>query len=49
MDLLTNKVTVFNLAERLYKPAEFTGYDKILSGTFSELELTVDRILTAGK
>lgn len=49
VDLLTSKVTVFTLIEGLYELVEFTGSDKILSNTFSELELTVDRILTAGE
>ncbi|MCL1466687.1 Uma2 family endonuclease [Argonema galeatum] len=49
VDLLTNKVTVFTLIEELYEPVEFTGSDSIVSGTFPELELTVDLVLTAGE
>jgi len=49
VDLLNNKITVFTLVEELYEPVEFTGSDRIVSGTFPELELTVDRVLAAGE
>ncbi|MFB2969512.1 Uma2 family endonuclease [Aerosakkonema sp. BLCC-F183] len=49
VDLLNNKITVFSLVEELYEPVEFTGSDRIVSGTFPELELTLDRVLAAGE
>jgi Uma2 family endonuclease len=49
VDLSNNKVTVFTLVEGLYEAAEFVGSDRIVSQTFPELDLTVDRVLAGGE
>ena len=47
VDPLINKVTVLTLVEELYEPVEFVGAERILSATFTELELTVEQVLLA--
>ena len=49
VDLSNHKVTVFTLVEGLYEPAEFVGSNPIVSQTFPELNLTVERVLAAGE
>lgn len=48
VDPLTSRVTIFNLVEELYEGAEFAGAERIVSGTFPELTLTVEQIIGAG-
>jgi Uma2 family endonuclease len=45
VDLIGQKVTVLTLVEGAYLEQVFTGSDRIVSITFPELDLTVERIL----
>ena len=47
IDPQENKVTVLLLDEGLYEETLFTGEEKIVSVTFSELSLTVKDVLAA--
>ncbi len=49
VDPIESKVTVLLLEEGLYEDTQFTGNQKIVSRTFSELDLTVEQVLAAGK
>ena len=48
IDPIESKVTVLLWDEGLYEETEFAGNQKIISRTFSELDLTVEQVLTAG-
>ena len=48
VDPQENKVTVLLLDEGLYEETVFTREEKIVSVTFSELNLTVKDVLAAG-
>lgn len=48
VDPRENKVSVLFLEEGLYEETVFTGNQQIVSGTFSELVLTVEQVLNAG-
>ncbi|MBF2014791.1 MAG: Uma2 family endonuclease [Rivularia sp. T60_A2020_040] len=48
VDPIESKVTVLLLEEGLYEDTEFSGNQKIVSRTFSELDLTVEQVLAAG-
>jgi Uma2 family endonuclease len=41
-------VTIFALVEELYEGTEFAITERIVSGTFPELTLTVEQIIWAG-
>lgn len=45
VDSQEKKITVLLLVEGLYEATEYKGDDKIISQTFSELNLTVEQIL----
>jgi Uma2 family endonuclease len=49
VDPLTSKVTIFTLIEELYEGAEFASAERIVSGTFPDLNLTSEQIIWAGE
>lgn len=48
VDPLESKISVLLLEEGLYEDTVFTANQKIISRTFSELNITVDQVLNAG-
>lgn len=49
VDPLDNKISILLLEEGLYEDTVFTANEKIISRTFTELNLTVEQVLNAGK
>jgi len=45
VDPLQGKITIFTLSEGWYDEAVFTDSDRVISPTFTELNLTVNQIL----
>ena len=45
VDPLQAKVTVFAWVDEVYEAAKFVGNDRIVSPTFADLELSVDRVM----
>lgn len=48
VDPLENKISVLFLEEGLYEDTVFTANQKIISRTFSELNITVEQVFNAG-
>ena len=48
IDPIVSKVTVLLWDEGLYEETEFAGNQKIVSRTFTDLDLTVEQVLAAG-
>ncbi len=49
VDPIKSKITILLLSEGLYEEKEFSGSQKIISATFPEMVLTVEKVLAAGK
>ncbi|MEA5596180.1 Uma2 family endonuclease [Rivularia sp. UHCC 0363] len=48
VDPIESKITILLWEEGLYEDTEFTGYQKIISRIFPQLNLTVEQVLAAG-